>query len=121
MQGTADAPRARFARALTPVDPRSDDPHGGADAGERIDDLRLGERESGAAVRRGLRGGHRPRVDLLAGPTLAAVSLHLFAGLRVRDFRAARPWYERLLGDPTFFPHAAEAVWTLDDNRSIYI
>src|SRR6202020_856718 len=32
------------------------------------------------------------------------MSLHLFAGLRVRDLQAARPWYERLLGEPTFFP-----------------
>ena len=47
--------------------------------------------------------------------------LHLFAGLRVRDFQAARPWYERLLGEPTFFPHATEAVWTLADDRSVYI
>jgi catechol 2,3-dioxygenase-like lactoylglutathione lyase family enzyme len=46
---------------------------------------------------------------------------HLFAGLRVRDFDAARPWYERLLGEPSFFPHATEAVWTLADNRSVYI
>jgi catechol 2,3-dioxygenase-like lactoylglutathione lyase family enzyme len=49
------------------------------------------------------------------------MSLHLFAGLRVRDFGAARPWYERLLGDPTFFPHETEAVWTLDEGRSIYV
>jgi catechol 2,3-dioxygenase-like lactoylglutathione lyase family enzyme len=49
------------------------------------------------------------------------MSLHLFAGLRVRDFQAARAWYEQLLGEPTFFPHAAEAVWTLADNRSLYI
>jgi hypothetical protein len=49
------------------------------------------------------------------------VSLHLFAGLRVLDFKAARPWYERLLGEPTFFPHATEAVWTLGDDRSVYI
>jgi catechol 2,3-dioxygenase-like lactoylglutathione lyase family enzyme len=49
------------------------------------------------------------------------MSLHLFAGLRVRDFAAARAWYERLLGEPTFFPHATEAVWTLDDDRSIYV
>jgi len=49
------------------------------------------------------------------------VSLHLFAGLRVRDFRAARPWYERLLGEPTFFPHATEAVWTLAEDRSVYV
>jgi hypothetical protein len=47
--------------------------------------------------------------------------LHLFAGLRVRDFQAARPWYERLLGEPSFFPHATEAVWTLAENRSLYI
>jgi hypothetical protein len=45
---------------------------------------------------------------------------HLFAGLRVRDFGAARAWYERLLGDPAFFPHATEAVWTLADARSVY-
>lgn len=49
------------------------------------------------------------------------MSLHLFAGLRVRNFHAARPWYEQLLGEPTFFPHATEAVWTLAENRSVYI
>jgi hypothetical protein len=49
------------------------------------------------------------------------MSLHLFAGLRVRDFQAARPWYERLLGEPTFFPHATEAVWTLAEERSVYV
>jgi catechol 2,3-dioxygenase-like lactoylglutathione lyase family enzyme len=52
---------------------------------------------------------------------LAAVSLHLFAGLRVRDFEAARPWYERLLGEPAFFPHETEAVWTVAEGRSVYI
>jgi catechol 2,3-dioxygenase-like lactoylglutathione lyase family enzyme len=49
------------------------------------------------------------------------MSLHLFAGLRVREFQAARAWYERLLGEPTFFPHATEAVWTLADDRSVYV
>jgi catechol 2,3-dioxygenase-like lactoylglutathione lyase family enzyme len=49
------------------------------------------------------------------------VSLHLFAGLRVRDFAAARPWYERVFGEPTFFPHATEAVWTLAEDRSVYV
>lgn len=49
------------------------------------------------------------------------MSLHLFAGLRVRDFDAARPWYERLFGEPSFFPHATEAVWTLADERSVYV
>jgi catechol 2,3-dioxygenase-like lactoylglutathione lyase family enzyme len=49
------------------------------------------------------------------------MSLHLFAGLRVRDFQASRSWYERLLGEPTFFPHDTEAVWTLADERSLYV
>jgi predicted enzyme related to lactoylglutathione lyase len=49
------------------------------------------------------------------------MSLHLFAGLRVRDFQAARPWYERLLGEPASFPHATEAVWTLAADRSVYL
>ena len=26
-----------------------------------------------------------------------------------------------MLGEPTFFPHAAEAVWTLADDRSVYV
>jgi catechol 2,3-dioxygenase-like lactoylglutathione lyase family enzyme len=49
------------------------------------------------------------------------MALHLFAGLRVRDFEAARAWYERLFGEPSFLPHATEAVWTLADERSVYI
>ena len=49
------------------------------------------------------------------------MSLHVFAGLRVRDFPAARAWYDRLLGEPTSFPHATEAVWTLADNGSVYV
>lgn len=58
---------------------------------------------------------HRRMTGGRAGP------LHLFAGLRVRDFQAARAWYERLLGEPTFSPHATEAVWTLAEDRSVYI
>ena len=49
------------------------------------------------------------------------MSLHLFAGLRVRDLQAARPWYERLFGEPSFFPNATEAVWTLAEDRSVYV
>ena len=49
------------------------------------------------------------------------MALALFAGIRVREFAAARAWYERLLGDPSFFPHATEAVWALADHRSVYI
>jgi hypothetical protein len=41
--------------------------------------------------------------------------------MRVRDLQAARPWYERLLGEPTFLPHATEAVWTLAEDRSVYV
>ena len=49
------------------------------------------------------------------------MSLHLFAGLRARDFNRARRWYERLLGASAFFPHATEAVWTLAEDRSVYV
>jgi catechol 2,3-dioxygenase-like lactoylglutathione lyase family enzyme len=49
------------------------------------------------------------------------MSLHLFAGLRVRDYQAALEWYRRLLGEPTFFAHDTEAVWTLEEGRSIYV
>jgi catechol 2,3-dioxygenase-like lactoylglutathione lyase family enzyme len=47
--------------------------------------------------------------------------LALFAGIRVRDLAAARPWYERLLGEPAFFPNDSEVVWTLADERHVYI
>jgi catechol 2,3-dioxygenase-like lactoylglutathione lyase family enzyme len=49
------------------------------------------------------------------------MTVALFAGLRVRDFAQARRWYERLLGEPSFFPHATEAVWTVAEERSLYI
>ena len=49
------------------------------------------------------------------------MSLHLFAGLRVRDCQAARPWYEQMFGEPSFFPNDIEAVWTVADDRSVYI
>jgi predicted enzyme related to lactoylglutathione lyase len=49
------------------------------------------------------------------------MSLHLFAGLRVRDLKAAQPWYEQLFGEPSFFPNDTEAVWTLDEGRHVYI
>ena len=49
------------------------------------------------------------------------MTLALFAGIRVRELVAARAWYERLLGAPAFFPNAREVVWTLADDRSVYI
>ena len=49
------------------------------------------------------------------------MALTLFAGLPVHEFAAARRWYERLLGAPSFLPHATEAVWMLADDRAVYI
>ena len=49
------------------------------------------------------------------------MALALFAGIRVGDLNAARGWYERLLGEPSFFPNATEVVWTLAENRSLYV
>jgi hypothetical protein len=50
------------------------------------------------------------------------MALELFAGIRVSDFEAAKPWYERLLGaEPSFLPHATEAVWELAEHRSLFI
>jgi catechol 2,3-dioxygenase-like lactoylglutathione lyase family enzyme len=49
------------------------------------------------------------------------MTVALFAGIRVRDLTAARAWYERLLGEPAFFPNATEVVWTVADGRSLYI
>lgn len=46
----------------------------------------------------------------------------LFAGIRVSDYETARSWYERLLGaEPSFLPHATEAVWQLAEHRFVYI
>ena len=68
------------------------------------------------------------RVHGINGPRPASVrrygavmALALFAGIRVRELAAARAWYERLLGEPSFFPNEREAVWTLADERSVYI
>ena len=50
------------------------------------------------------------------------MSLNLFAGIGVSDYEAARPWYERLLGaEPSFLPHATEAVWELAEHRFLFI
>ena len=49
------------------------------------------------------------------------MDIALFAGARVRDLTAARRWYEQLLGEPSFMPNSTEVVWTLADERSLYI
>jgi predicted enzyme related to lactoylglutathione lyase len=46
----------------------------------------------------------------------------LFAGIPVRDYAEALAWYERLLGSqPSFLPHATEAVWELAEHRFLFI
>ena len=50
------------------------------------------------------------------------MALDLFAGIQVSDYEAAKPWYERLLGvEPSFIPHATEAVWELAEHRYLFI
>jgi predicted enzyme related to lactoylglutathione lyase len=46
----------------------------------------------------------------------------LFSGIPVRHYDDALGWYKRLLGaEPSFLPHATEAVWELADHRFLYI
>ena len=50
------------------------------------------------------------------------MALDLFAGIPVSGYEAARAWYERLLGaEPSFAPHATEAVWQLAEHGYLYI
>jgi len=47
---------------------------------------------------------------------------HVFSGIAVRDFAAAKGWYERLFGrPPDTLPHDTEAVWNLADGGLVYI
>jgi hypothetical protein len=47
---------------------------------------------------------------------------HVFAGLPVSDYAAARSWYELLLGrPPDRLPKQGEAVWRLTDTSLIYV
>jgi hypothetical protein len=50
----------------------------------------------------------------------AAMAAALSAGVPVSDYASARSWYTRLLGrEPSFLPHATEAVWELAEHRSL--
>jgi catechol 2,3-dioxygenase-like lactoylglutathione lyase family enzyme len=50
------------------------------------------------------------------------MTVDLFAGISVSDYRAALAWYEKLLGAaPSFFPNDIEAVWELGEHRYVYI
>jgi hypothetical protein len=46
----------------------------------------------------------------------------LFAGICVRNYEAARPWYERLFGSaPSFVAHDTECVWELGEHRFVFV
>jgi catechol 2,3-dioxygenase-like lactoylglutathione lyase family enzyme len=48
--------------------------------------------------------------------------MELFAGMPVSDLDRAKEWYSRLLGaEPSFLPNDTEAVWTLEDERHVYV
>jgi catechol 2,3-dioxygenase-like lactoylglutathione lyase family enzyme len=50
------------------------------------------------------------------------MEVELFAGVAVSDFDTAVAWFERLFGEPaTFKATDTESVWTLAENRSIYV
>lgn len=66
--------------------------------------------------------GARDRARLSRAGTIGSVALALYAGICVSDYHAALPWYESLLGsEPSFLPHATEAVWELAEERYVYI
>ena len=47
---------------------------------------------------------------------------HLFAGVAVSDFVAARRWYEALFGrPPDMLPKEGEAVWHVTSLGSVYV
>jgi glyoxylase I family protein len=47
---------------------------------------------------------------------------HLFAGIAVSDFAAARRWYEALFGrPPDMLPMEGEAVWQVTTSGSVYV
>jgi predicted enzyme related to lactoylglutathione lyase len=78
-------------------------------------------------------GGYGPPGTLLPGSSVnsasvALINYHgcmavdLYAGIPVNDYPAALAWYEKLFGSsPTFVPHDTEAVWELEEHRSVYI
>jgi catechol 2,3-dioxygenase-like lactoylglutathione lyase family enzyme len=48
--------------------------------------------------------------------------MDLFAGIPVSDLEKAKEWYSRLLGaEPSFLPNDDEAVWSLAENRHVYV
>ena len=48
--------------------------------------------------------------------------MELFAGIPVADLERANDFYARLLGaEPGFLPNDSEAVWTLEEQRHVYV
>ena len=48
--------------------------------------------------------------------------MELFAGIPVADLERAKDFYGRLLGqEPSFLPNDQEAVWTLEEQRHVYV
>ena len=48
--------------------------------------------------------------------------MELFAGMPVSDLERAKDFYTQLLGaEPSFLPNDEEAVWTLGDQRHVYV
>src|SRR6476469_8488231 len=47
---------------------------------------------------------------------------HVFAGIPVADYSAARSWYDEFFGRvPDLFPHDTEAAWQLTETAWVYI
>lgn len=50
------------------------------------------------------------------------MSVDLFAGISVSDYRAALGWYEKLFGGPpAFSPNDVESVWEVAEHRFVYV
>ncbi|MEU0089001.1 VOC family protein [Kribbella sp. NPDC006257] len=50
------------------------------------------------------------------------MTVDLFAGIPVREYKAAVAWYERFFGKPpSFLPNEIEAVWEVAEHRYVYI
>ena len=48
--------------------------------------------------------------------------MELFAGMPVSDLAKAKDFYTQLLGqEPSFLPNDREAVWTLEEQRHVYV
>lgn len=48
--------------------------------------------------------------------------MELFAGVAVSELERAVGWFDRLLGEvETFVPNDVEHVWTIADNRHVYV